>query len=73
MFADELLFMHNLLPDYRLFATGNVALVEPSETPGSLWGEDKPDPKDALAKEGFQMRRVVLTPKVGKEPTKAEE
>ena len=29
--------------------------------------------KDALAKEGFQMRRVVLTPKVGKEPTKAEE
>lgn len=52
---------------------GNVASVDASETPGSLWGEDKPDPKDALAKEGFQMRRVVLTPKVGNEPKKAEE
>ena len=65
--------MHKLLPDNLLFTTGNVASVDASETPGSLWGEDKPDPKDALAKEGFQMRRVVLTPKVGNEPKKAEE
>mmetsp|Transcript_17165 Transcript_17165/g.28515 ORF Transcript_17165/g.28515 Transcript_17165/m.28515 type:complete len:266 (+) Transcript_17165:66-863(+) len=38
--------------------------VGAEETPETLWGEGKPDPKDALEAEGFQMRRVVLTPKV---------
>ena len=51
-------------------ASGKVAAVKASETPGSLWGEDKPDPKDALAKEGFQMRRVVLSPKINSETKK---
>ena len=55
------------------FSSGNVAAVQPGETPTSLWGDDMPDPKDALAKEGFQMRRVVLTPKVVIEPNMAEE
>lgn len=27
----------------------------------SLWGEGKPDPKDALEKAGFLMRKVSLT------------
>jgi hypothetical protein len=52
---------------------GNIAAVVADETPSSLWGEDKPDPKDALAKEGFQMRRVVLTPKVRNAPKQADE
>lgn len=52
---------------------GNIVAVAADETPSSLWGEDKPDPKDALAKEGFQMRRVVLTPKVRNAPQQADE
>lgn len=31
------------------------------ETPESLWGEGKPDPKDIFEKEGFLMRKVALT------------
>eukprot|EP00547_Thalassionema_nitzschioides_P014273 CAMPEP_0194234336 /NCGR_PEP_ID=MMETSP0158-20130606/2082_1 /TAXON_ID=33649 /ORGANISM="Thalassionema nitzschioides, Strain L26-B" /LENGTH=263 /DNA_ID=CAMNT_0038967481 /DNA_START=33 /DNA_END=824 /DNA_ORIENTATION=- len=42
----------------------SVSAVEPDETPETLWGPDKADPKEALNREGFQMRRVVLTPKV---------
>jgi protein lin-28 len=46
----------------------NVDLMNPAvghvsvdETPETLWGEGKTDPKDALVANGFQMRHVVLT------------
>jgi hypothetical protein len=45
---------------YDYFADA-VTAVPANETPASLWGDDKPDPKDALVQNGFQMRRVVLT------------
>ena len=35
--------------------------MKDDETAASLWGEDKPDPKEAFEKNGFLMRRVVLT------------
>lgn len=35
--------------------------VDPTETAESLWGEDKPDPKDFFADNGFKMKRVVLS------------
>jgi hypothetical protein len=35
--------------------------VVPKETAASLWGEDKPDPKDFFAPNGFKMKRVVLS------------
>jgi len=35
--------------------------VKQDETPETLWGADKTDPKDAFESNGFQMRRVVLT------------
>ena len=38
-----------------------VAQVGEEETPETLWGEGKIDPKDALVANGFQMRQVVLT------------
>lgn len=31
------------------------------ESPDTLWGEGKPDPKDTLEKNGFLMRKVALT------------
>mmetsp|Transcript_22473 Transcript_22473/g.51798 ORF Transcript_22473/g.51798 Transcript_22473/m.51798 type:complete len:308 (-) Transcript_22473:1009-1932(-) len=40
-----------------------VKAVGDEETPESLWGEGKADPKKALEDNEFQMRRVVLTPK----------
>lgn len=46
----------------------SVKSVGPEETPATLWGEEMPDPKDALEATGFQMRRVVLTPKVRNQP-----
>lgn len=40
-----------------------VQQVQLDETPESLWGDDKSDPRDALEQNGFQMRQVVLTRK----------
>eukprot|EP00541_Cyclophora_tenuis_P003857 CAMPEP_0116549970 /NCGR_PEP_ID=MMETSP0397-20121206/5171_1 /TAXON_ID=216820 /ORGANISM="Cyclophora tenuis, Strain ECT3854" /LENGTH=284 /DNA_ID=CAMNT_0004074757 /DNA_START=35 /DNA_END=889 /DNA_ORIENTATION=- len=47
--------------------------VGTEETPESLWGAGKTDPKDELEKNGFQMRRVVLTPKPKASKASAEE
>lgn len=41
----------------------SVGQVRLDETPESLWGDDKSDPRDALRTHGFQMRQVVLTRK----------
>lgn len=41
----------------------NVIPVGPDETHKTLWGEEAADPKSALEENGFQMRRVVLTPR----------
>jgi hypothetical protein len=41
--------------------TAAVKPVGPKETAASLWGEDKPDPKDFFAANGFKMKRVVLS------------
>ena len=41
--------------------TENVGPVKPDETAATLWGDDKPEPKEAFEANGFQMRRVVLT------------
>ena len=41
----------------------NVLAVGSHETAETLWGEGKPDPREKLEKAGFQMRRVVLTPR----------
>lgn len=46
----------------------SVKSVGPEETPATLWGEAMPDPKEALEETGFQMRRVVLTPKIRNAP-----
>jgi hypothetical protein len=35
--------------------------VKDDETPETLWGADKPDPKDVIQKNEFLMRRVALT------------
>ena len=43
-------------------AAANVLPVGTEETAETLWG-DKPDPKSSLEANGFQMRRVVLTPR----------
>lgn len=40
-----------------------VEKVNVDETPESLWGDDKSDPRDSLESHGFQMRQVVLTRK----------
>ncbi len=40
----------------------NILPVGTDETAETLWGE-KPDPKSSLEANGFQMRRVVLTPR----------
>jgi hypothetical protein len=52
--TDGLLANVDLMND----AVGQVGL---DETPETLWGEGKTDPKDALVANGFQMRHVVLT------------
>mmetsp|Transcript_20084 Transcript_20084/g.22443 ORF Transcript_20084/g.22443 Transcript_20084/m.22443 type:complete len:238 (+) Transcript_20084:87-800(+) len=52
-----------LLSEFSLMNDATVA-VGRDETAETLWGEGNPDPKDALIEQGFQMRRVVLTPKI---------
>ena len=47
----------------RIFLLVNVLPVGPDETDKTLWGEGPVDPKSALEASGFQMRRVVLTPR----------
>ncbi|KAL7577439.1 hypothetical protein ACA910_004723 [Epithemia clementina (nom. ined.)] len=49
-----------LLPSFSLLDE-NVGPVQPNETAATLWGADKPDPRDAFEANGFQMRRIVLT------------
>lgn len=49
-----------LLPSFSLLDE-NVEPVQPNETAATLWGADKPDPRDAFEANGFQMRRIVLT------------
>jgi hypothetical protein len=44
----------------RLSVDG-IGPVGVGETPETLWGADKVDPKEAFEANGFQMRRVVLT------------
>jgi hypothetical protein len=51
----------------------SVGPVKIGETPESLWGSDKPDPKEAFERYGFRMRRVVLTRPYRKPPSSAEE
>jgi hypothetical protein len=41
----------------------NVLPVGSEETAETLWGEGPTDPKPSLEEHGFQMRRVVLTPR----------
>jgi cold shock CspA family protein len=38
----------------------NVERVGRNETPATLWGSDKPNPRKALEANGFQMRKVYL-------------
>jgi hypothetical protein len=35
--------------------------TESTETTANLWGEGKADPKDALEKHGFAMRKMILS------------
>jgi len=60
---DDLITEFSLMDD-RTKAVGH------DETAETLWGVGKPDPRDALIEQGFQMRRVVLTPKVQNVVTK---
>jgi len=39
----------------------SVGAVDFDDTPEKLWGSDKTDPKESFEKNGFLMRRVVLT------------
>lgn len=48
-------FSPKTIPSDAVKATGA------DETPDTLWGEGKPDPKDVLESSGFQMRKVALT------------
>mmetsp|Transcript_9735 Transcript_9735/g.16103 ORF Transcript_9735/g.16103 Transcript_9735/m.16103 type:complete len:253 (+) Transcript_9735:92-850(+) len=51
----------SLLSSFSL-SDANILPVGTDETAETLWGE-KPDPKASLEANGFQMRRVVLTPR----------
>mmetsp|Transcript_28985 Transcript_28985/g.43735 ORF Transcript_28985/g.43735 Transcript_28985/m.43735 type:complete len:318 (+) Transcript_28985:276-1229(+) len=44
-------------------ADDGVTAVGSDETAATLWGDGPTDPKTALESNGFEMRRVVLTPK----------
>ena len=44
-----------------LYTIDGIGPVASDDTPEKLWGEEKPDPKEALEACGFQMRRIVLT------------
>lgn len=50
------------LPTAFNLKDATVLPVKANETAQTLWG-DLPDPKEALAVNGFQMRHVVLTPR----------
>lgn len=52
---ESVLIKEFTLTDDSVTATGA------EETPETLWGEGKPDPKDVLESNGFQMRKVALT------------
>ncbi|KAL3923553.1 MAG: hypothetical protein SGILL_001592 [Bacillariaceae sp.] len=41
----------------------SVKPTEAEETTATLWGEDKTDPKEALEKHNFQMRKMILNAK----------
>lgn len=46
-----------------LLLLASIASVQPTgadETPESLWGEGKPDPKDLLEANGFLMRKIAF-------------
>ena len=45
---------------FFVFDTDSVKPTESTETTATLWGEDKADPKDALEKHGFAMRKMIL-------------
>ena len=45
----------------KLLLIDSVTATGAGETPETLWGEGKPDPKDVLEQNGFQMRKVALT------------
>lgn len=57
--------MHSRYSLLTLFVTtislDGIGPVGAGETPETLWGADKADPKEAFEEFGFQMRRVVLT------------
>ena len=55
-----ILFPFVLLIGGILVSTESVKATGSDETPESLWGEEKTDPKDALESNGFQMRKVAL-------------
>jgi hypothetical protein len=42
-------------------SSDSVKATGADESPDTLWGEGKPDPKDTLEKNGFLMRKVALT------------
>jgi hypothetical protein len=46
---------------FIFFLTAAVTPVKGDETPESLWGPGKPDPKDFFAEHGFKMKKVILT------------
>jgi hypothetical protein len=46
---------------FCLSSSDAIAPVGDDETPGTLWGEDKPDPIEAFKENGFSMRKVHLT------------
>ena len=56
---------HISLTDFVSLHTDSVKATDADETPDKLWGEGKGDPKDALEKNGFQMRKVSFVPAAG--------
>jgi hypothetical protein len=42
-----------------------VTATAADETTDKLWGEGKADPKEALEKNEFQMRKIALVPTAG--------
>lgn len=55
-------FIHKTNLFVYVSGPADVLPVGTDETAETLWG-DKPDPKMSLEANGFQMRRVVLTPR----------
>eukprot|EP00934_Nitzschia_sp_Nitz4_P007939 Nitzschia sp. Nitz4//scaffold23_size168460//103106//104477//NITZ4_002228-RA/size168460-snap-gene-0.108-mRNA-1//1//CDS//3329543662//7929//frame0 len=50
-----------VLPTSLSLKDDAVTATPDSETPETLWGAGKPDPKDAFEPNGFQMRKVAFT------------